>query len=573
MNTNHNIYGHGRGAGDRRSTARRLVADLLVLTRLSGAGDADAAGRLIGCEHRWRPVMDAALEEVAKELRHATRLQGDDEIVAASPAASGEKVAAYLRELRALGGDKPAALAAWRASGMDARELLAAGGTIFSSLDFIPGYAGRQWAEICRKALAVLDARWPDERPDRLAELLGDAESVTYQEGGGSADVPWHDETRTRGDLTAACRATAEAAGTIVALSLAEHNTGRLLAKHDLFFKADARWLDAAAECHRRDLHADLLRWASPGVRGLWATGPLAGGEPPPHALDLAALAAAHEFVDRPQVEPTAHSGDGGTRLTVNLDGPPFLANAHDALRPRGGRGVGSDRAATLCRWLPAYDLAEGWSAALAGEARAALADLLDVRPDLSGRPFNPEDGDAIRRAADAMLRRRGGFAFETRGPTATLMEDMNSSLGDLMAGVGPEVLMDAVPPAAGRVAAGFMPAADETPHPAEIALRAMDHGPIALSVPDDINDAIGRDGFDMGLSMVGYRGYSVPAADLVAAVRAGGPSPAGHDLAGDADMLGLLATSLPPHARVAAFVFDAVIALVTLAPEEVSHE
>ena len=172
--------------------ARRDLADLLLLTTLARAGDADAAAELRGAVGRWRFVLDAAVAEVAKELRHLGVLNGDDEIVAAAEGAAdggGAVMAEYLRRLSEGGGGKAAALGAWRgigvAGGATDRAAMGLAAGLFDALPCGPGYGGRRWAEVGRAGLAVLDAEFPRESPRHLADRLGGAGAGADADDGG----------------------------------------------------------------------------------------------------------------------------------------------------------------------------------------------------------------------------------------------------------------------------------------------------------------------------------------------------------------------------------------------------
>ncbi len=155
-------------------------------------------------------ILDAATEEIAKELRHCLTLNAAAEVVQMAPPALRDEASAYFdgyAERRRHTVAKPAAVEAWRASGMSDRELAELGARLFERLPFRPFYAGPRWADICRAAI-------------RVHEL----------------DISGDDAT------------TPVARRRLLNLAIARHNTGRLLAKHDLFFRDDPQWLNDFAE-------------------------------------------------------------------------------------------------------------------------------------------------------------------------------------------------------------------------------------------------------------------------------------------------------------------------------------
>jgi hypothetical protein len=169
-----------------------------------------ALGRCEVPAERFEPIRAAATEEIAKELRHCLSLNSAAAVVAASPQALRQKVRDYLNAYaagRSMTEDKPAAVEAWRASRLKDRELAELGVVLFERLPFRPFYAGPRWADICRDWLRADDHATPPRTPT----------------------------------MPAAARA-------ILRLAIARHNTGRLLAKHDDFFRDDPQWLDDFAE-------------------------------------------------------------------------------------------------------------------------------------------------------------------------------------------------------------------------------------------------------------------------------------------------------------------------------------
>ena len=169
-----------------------------------------ALGRAEVPAERFEPIRAAATEEIAKELRHCLSLNPAAAVVAASPEPLRQKVGDYLNayaDRRSMTEDKPAAVEAWRASRLGGRELAELGVVLFERLPFRPFYAGPRWADICRDWLRADDHATPPRTPTTPA-----------------------------------------AARALLRLAIARHNTGRLLAKHDDFFRDDPQWLDDLAE-------------------------------------------------------------------------------------------------------------------------------------------------------------------------------------------------------------------------------------------------------------------------------------------------------------------------------------
>jgi hypothetical protein len=418
-----------------RKANRATLCDLLLLSRLAGAGDADAAEALSYADPWLKPILNAVIEEVADELRRVTN--------AADLAAE------------------------------DPRKLLAEAAVTFDELGDAstdPSLPEPEtvtlWGRICRQALHLLDTPFPAEGMHEIAN---------------HADA-WEE------------------------LALARHWSGRILDRHPDWFADDAAWYHELAEWTRGlDNGESLLPDASPRVRGLWSGGPLADGPPEEHAADLIDLARELDLGDfeRPPADRTRadeiHRGRAKLR--------PPLVQVHTVLPARTINGLYHNDAILMSGFIPDYDLPQGWSAAMLPEARRALEDFVEQRPDLFGRPtpLRVDDAD-LKERLWAVDRRRRAMTLRTRpetgGATLELLGDHEDAeaqvaLGELRA------LREAVAVEPLRLLA--VCGTDDAGRATEAALLTSGDGPRAVLAdldpprpgscvtPDELRKAAGR--------------------------------------------------------------------------------
>ena len=342
-----------------RKANRATICDLLLLGRLAAAGDADAAKVLCRADCWLKPILDAVVDEVAKEMGRVT---GSDDGQATKP-----------------------------------RELLEAAAATFNAIgdastdSSLPNAETETvWGHICRQALHLMDSKFPASGSREIADHAG----------------AWEE------------------------LALARHWSGRILDRHPAWFADDAAWYHELADWTRGvDKGVGLLADASPRVRGLWSDGPLADGPPEPHAGDLIDLARELDLGDfeRPPADRTR--ADEIRRGRAKLRPP--LVQVHTVLPARTINGLYHNDAILMAPFLPDYDLPQGWSASMLPEARRALEDFVEARPDLFGRstPLRIDDLD-LKSRLWAVDRRMRSMTLRTR-PEADWDEPTLELMGD----------------------------------------------------------------------------------------------------------------------------------------------